>query len=252
MKAIFNYLLLLIISTGFITGGCTDQYGAYEQTTRKNKLVEDEVQRLLDMYRNGSIPQSNVNISKTRQENTSVPETKQENKSTSPLVEIQSDWMDDFLQTLLDKNEIKIKTINDLNIPIESRFEIKGHYGCIAPYPYNIIIHQRGQNVIITSIINRDRKKYHQDFDKFLIFWLIYSSIDINSLQESYGEMETTADFRGKLSINVTTQEGQQSKDVGILAGRLEDGDLAKLIKGMTWLVHGDGLVSCFFKQLWD
>lgn len=205
-------------------------------------LVSNEVQRILDSYRNDSIPQFNDN----------VPKRKQENTSTSPMVEIQSDWMEDFLQTLLDRNEIQIETINDINIPIESRFEIKGYHGCIVAYPYNIIIHQKGENVTITSITNRDRKKYQQDFDKFLIFWLIYSSIDINSLKESYGKMATTADFEGKLSINITTKKEQLSKDIGIVAGTLEDKDIAKLIKGMTWLVHGDNLVFSHFKQLWE
>ncbi len=252
MKAIFNYLSLLIISTGLMLGGCTDQYGAYEQTTRKNKLINKEVQRMLDMYRNGLTPQSNVNVSKTKQENTSVPQTKQEKKSTSPLVEIQSDWMEDFLQTMLDRNEIQIETINDLNIPVESKFEIKGEYGCIASWPYNIIIHQIGENIKITCITNQDRKESRQDFDKFKIFWLIYSSIDINSLNEFYGKGATTADFGGILSINVTTKDEKFSKEIGIVAGTLEDKDIAKLIKGMTWLVHGDGLVFCCFKQLWD
>lgn len=248
MKAIFKYLLVPLISTGFMLGGCTEQYGAYEQTTRQNKLVDDEVQHTLDMYRNGMTPQSNVN----------VPKIEQEKKSTSPLVEIQSNWMEDFLQTLLDRNEIQINTINDLNIPIESRFEIKGYYGCLVAFPYNIIIHQKGEDVIVTSITKQGKKEYRQDFNKFLIFWLICSPIDINSLKISYGGGDivaiSTADFRGNLSINVTTRHGELNKDLRIRAGAstLEGEDIAKLIKGMTWLVHGDSLVFSYFKGLWD
>ena len=258
MKAISYYFVSLIIFTGFILVGCADQYGAYKQTTKNDMLVSNEVQRNLDIYRNGMTPQSNVNVSKTKQENKSVPQTKQEKKSITPMVEIKSGWMEDFLQTLLDRNEIQIETINDLDIPIESRFEIKGHYGCLVAFPYNIIIHQKGEDVIVTNITKQGKKEYRQDFNKFLIFWLICSPIDINSLKISYegGNIVaiSTADFRGKLSISVTTRQGELSKDLRIRAGAntFEGEDITKLIKAMTWLVHGDNLVFSHFKELWE
>jgi hypothetical protein len=223
-------------------GSCTDQYGTYEQT-RNDRFVSNEVQRLLDSYRKGSIPQFNNN----------VPKEKQENKSNTPKEEIQSDTMEDSLQLLLKAIETYITSNSDLNIPIESKFEIRGIYGCIAPYPYNFTIHQKGKDVIIKNRTDyQHRIEYRSDFSRFVIFWFIYSSIDINSLKDSYGKMASTADFRGVISINVITKDEEFSRDIKIIAGTLEDNEVSKIIRSMVWLFHPERTIPFFFEELWE
>ena len=118
--------------------------------------------------------------------------------------------------------------------PIESRFMIEGYYGCIAAFPYRLVICQKGPDVIY---IFNDGEEHVLDYEQFEKFWYFCSLIDLNLLKPSYGSMRTTADFRGHLSIECRTESGRFVRKVMLQVGMIEDAEFIKLINAMMKMV---------------
>jgi hypothetical protein len=124
---------------------------------------------------------------------------------------------------------------NCLNGATETKFEIKGGYGCIAFIPYNLSIHQKGENITYTF----NDKEGLIDKTKFDRFREVYSSIGLCNLHSSYGTMQSTADFRGDLTIEITNDKGSWTRKIDF-TGRIEDGNFKLLIESMMNLVDKD------------
>jgi hypothetical protein len=118
----------------------------------------------------------------------------------------------------------------------ETKFEIRGGYGCIAFIPYNLTIHQKGQSVTYTF----NGKERVMDYEQFRRFWKVCSSIDLCRLGSSYGMMETTADFRGDLTIEVTNGKEIWSRKIQFIKGEIGDKRFKELIDTMMKLVDKD------------
>ena len=144
-------------------------------------------------------------------------------------------------------DRVKLKSTN---IPEESKFEITGIHGCESAIPYNLTIHQKGNEVIIRDLINyNDSREYSVDFKKFESFWKICSSMDINSLSKSYGSFKSTGDFRGSLLIDLLTDKGRVKKKIEIIAGTIRDEQFLDFIDGMLSLVDTDEQILWCLKR---
>ena len=135
----------------------------------------------------------------------------------------------------------KLETCTDIvdqisysDIPIESRFAIEGYYGCIAAFPYSLVICQKGTDV--TYVFN-DSESHLLNYSRFEKFWHLCSLMDLNLLKSTYGSMASTADFRGHLTIECRIGKGRFFKKIEFQMGLIEDSKFAKLINSVMKMV---------------
>jgi hypothetical protein len=149
------------------------------------------------------------------------------------------------------KDEQKAPTAGEKDLPendadrlsgvTETKFEIKGGHGCIGFIPYNLTIHQKGQSVTYTF----NDKEGFIDKKKFEGFWKVCSSIGLCNLRSSYGTMDSTGDFYGDLTIEITNDKGSWSKKIDF-KGRIEDRKFKLLIESMMNMVDKDERILGF------
>jgi hypothetical protein len=130
-----------------------------------------------------------------------------------------------------------IEQLSYSTIPIESRFIIDGVYGCVIITPYRLIICQKGTEVNYFYDHGGKSGEYVLDYEKFKEFWRVCSLVDLNQLKRPFCTMETTADFRGKLTIQCKTEKGDFFREVEFTRGKLEDKDFERLIVAMMEMV---------------
>jgi hypothetical protein len=143
--------------------------------------------------------------------------------------------------------------ISTVELPIESKIQIKGIYGCEEALPYEITIHQKGNVVIITheDKYKYGRKEFSLHIKRFKVFWKIFSLFDIMSFNESYGRMGSTADFRGDLTIDIVTADGSLNKKIHIPGTTIENEEFLNLLYVIIWLVDEDMDVLDYLKP-WE
>ncbi len=189
----------------------------------------EKTQQFNELYvRNWSIAQLNL-----EQNQQSIEET--------PWDSNESQQESDLPTEVYEPNQSEIYTtdidVNDIELPIESIFQYKGITGCIAAIPYENTIYQNGDVVVIKKVGSRtDNTIYSLPINKFKVFWLFFSSFDIMSFGESYGEMWSTADFTGDLIIDIVTTEGRLNKKIGIEGSIINDNEFKKLLYTIKWL----------------
>ncbi len=155
------------------------------------------------------------------------------------------------------QTETDIPPVVKLNpeiIPLESIIEIKGDYDCFPPHPYSITINQKGDVVLITNITdNNESREFSLHIKRFKLFWQIFASVDIMSLDQSYGVwIDSTVDYRGYLTIDIQTEEGRISKKIFVFKPHaVKDEEFNKLLYIITWLVGEDIDIPGFLKP-WE
>ncbi len=114
-------------------------------------------------------------------------------------------------------------------VPVKSSFSIMGDYACLAPIPYNLRIEQEGTRV---TYLFRD-KEYVIAYRDFQTFWRALASMDIEGLRASYFRMTTTADFRGDLILDITTEHGRTGKNITFTYGPSNDPAIDRIVVPM-------------------
>ena len=212
--------------------------GALEEYEKTQQLNEQYV-------RNWSIAQENFEQSAQNPDQTQqVPN------------EYQHEWeqpMPDDTATEPEIGNMPDVDISTVELPIESKIQIKGIYGCVEALPYEITIHQKGNVVIITheDKYKYGRKEFSLNIKRFKVFWKIFSLFDIMSFNESYGTMGSTADFRGDLTIDIVTADGSLSKKIHIPGTTIENEEFLNLLYVIIWLVDEDMDVLDYLKP-WE
>lgn len=114
------------------------------------------------------------------------------------------------------------KTNNTEDLPLESRFEIAGNYGCRILYSYSMFVEQKG-NVVKVNGSPVDIKIYQE-------LWKACCDINFESLNRSYGVMRSTADFRGTFNVDIKYKDRMLSKKINLTYGYIEDEQFKDLI----------------------
>jgi hypothetical protein len=123
------------------------------------------------------------------------------------------------------------------NIPEKSKIIIDGEHGCFVAIKYLLEINQEGNTIFLRG------ESYQGKFDKkisikeYRLFWSKFIALNPMNLKEEYGEMATTADFRGKLIIEFTDKKKTYHKEIELRKGEIKDNTFKQIYKLIMGLV---------------
>lgn len=126
-----------------------------------------------------------------------------------------------------------IKTIDYSELPLHAVFHLKGtqfHPSSV----YEIEIAQEGEAMHCRTVLAMQGKEANNEksipLDKFSEFWKACSVVDLVSLADSYGDIQTYGDFQWDLTIEVGTRNGQFSRDIMFANQEISDARFARLV----------------------
>ncbi len=110
-------------------------------------------------------------------------------------------------------------------LPLESKFEIEGHFGCVISQPYKLTIIQEGSDIRYGSSFSEDKEMgyYPVEYDKFKRLWIACEKANIGSLKKRYGENQSTGDFHGKFTCEIQLEDRIVSKEIFLTYGKIND-----------------------------
>lgn len=126
-----------------------------------------------------------------------------------------------------------IKTIDYSVLPLHAVFHLKGtqfHPSSV----YDIEITQEGEAMHCRIVLAAQGVETNNGKsippDKFSDFWKSCSLVDLASLADSYGDIQTYGDFQWDLTIEVATRNGQFTRDILFANQEISDARFARLV----------------------
>lgn len=169
---------------------------------------------------------------------------------------MQKDWdepLPEGDESQTEAGPMPVVKLNPGKIPLQSLIEIQGDYGGPPARQYGISIVQKGNVVIVANLADSNEvDEFSLDARRFRVFWQIFASVDIMSLNGLYGTMVSDDDFSGFLTIDVQTAEGNLRRNISIAnPASIDDKDFNTLLYMIDWLVSENTEIPGFLKP-WE
>lgn len=158
-------------------------------------------------------------------------------KEDASIVSAEKTTQEKSLQVMNDPNEPN----NTEALPLESRFEIAGIFGCVCAHPYQIIVEQKGRDVKYkVTFVGTTYEKCDVDFKIYQDLWKTCCDINLDALDRSYGVMCKTSDFRGTFNVDIKYKDRMLSKKIGLEYGYIKEEQFKDLIDKIMEMAPSD------------
>ncbi|HML76357.1 MAG TPA: hypothetical protein PKB02_17840 [Anaerohalosphaeraceae bacterium] len=158
-------------------------------------------------------------------------------KEDASIVSAEKTTQEKSLLVMNDPDE----TNNTEDLPLESRFEIAGIFGCRCAQPYQIIVEQKGRDVKYkVAFVGTTYEKCDVDFKIYQDLWKACCDINLDTLDRSYGVMCKTGDFRGTFNVDIKYKDRMLSKKIGLEYGYIKEEQFKDLIDKIMEMAPSD------------
>lgn len=126
-----------------------------------------------------------------------------------------------------------IRTIDYSQLPLHAVFHLQGRqYNPSSVYEIKIAQEANAMHCRTVSMMGDDKTSYDKRIgpDEYRDFWKACSAVDLGSLADSYGDIQTYSDFQWDLSIEVETRNGRFTRDVLFANQKISDARFGKLV----------------------